>query len=597
MLQGTTLGSRTRQDNTAIVTTIMMMDRKITDNMDQAEKERRAGLVIQLWWAKYQVRKQKEMIAQIVREEEGEQQAKDDFKQTEPKSCFIFPEDNSLREVFKNLNEDGYFQFFIIVAIIISSITLAFEHPEDDPEATKADVLFVLDVLFTLLFIFEMTSKMIADGVCMAEASYLRDPWNQMDFCIVIVSAIGLLPFANDIKVLRVARTFRVLRPLRALRKFPQLAALTATLVNSLVPLGIVAVICFFVISIFAVLWIALQKGRVFRCSVDEDMDDHKHYFTYVECLAEGGEWVVAQQSYDNYFRSLLTLFEVMTLEDWQGVMYNSIDTTDIKALDAAGNWHEESYERQYRGTWWWGIMFLVFVMVGAFFFLNLIVGVVVNAFDLNEKMDATGLDREEALVRRQTWLITMASPIHAGGWYLKVRKPVCALITSVCWDMFMAAAIVGNVFCMAFEHSEQPESLTNFFYGVNVFFSLLFTFELMLKVIAYNPVRTFIDRWNVFDGVIVLVSLIELAIDALGTVNFPINPTVLRAFRVFRLTRLLKLVPHSEGLQAVFHTFLEALPVLTNVGLLLFMVFFIYAVLAVQIFSVRASPGAVKRP
>ena len=62
MLQGTTLGSRTRQDNTAIVTTIMMMDRKITDNMDQAEKERRAGLVIQLWWAKYQVRKQKEMI-------------------------------------------------------------------------------------------------------------------------------------------------------------------------------------------------------------------------------------------------------------------------------------------------------------------------------------------------------------------------------------------------------------------------------------------------------------------------------------------------------------------------------------------------------
>ena len=49
MLQGTTLGSRTRQDNTAIVTTIMMMDRKITDDMDRAEKERRAGLVIQLW--------------------------------------------------------------------------------------------------------------------------------------------------------------------------------------------------------------------------------------------------------------------------------------------------------------------------------------------------------------------------------------------------------------------------------------------------------------------------------------------------------------------------------------------------------------------
>ena len=55
-MQGTTLGSRTRQDNSAIVTTIMMMDRNITDGMAQAEKERRAGLVIQLWWAKFQVR-------------------------------------------------------------------------------------------------------------------------------------------------------------------------------------------------------------------------------------------------------------------------------------------------------------------------------------------------------------------------------------------------------------------------------------------------------------------------------------------------------------------------------------------------------------
>lgn len=84
-----------------------------------------------------------------------------------------------------------------------------------------------------------------------------------------------------------------------------------------------------------------------------------------------------------------------------------------------------------------------------------------------------------------------------------------------------------------------------------------------------------------------VFISLFELVIDIMGNdFPVPINPTVLRAFRVFRLTRLLKLVPHSEGLQAVFHTFLEALPVLTNVGMLLFLVFFIYAVLAVQLFS-----------
>lgn len=82
--------------------------------------------------------------------------------------------------------------------------------------------------------------------------------------------------------------------------------------------------------------------------------------------------------------------------------------------------------------------------------------------------------------------------------------------------------------------------------------FSLIFTIELLVKLIALHPFRCFMDGWNVFDGIIVAVSWVEIAVKVFSDDTIPINPTVLRSFRIFRLARLIKLVPHSEGLQAV---------------------------------------------
>jgi hypothetical protein len=90
----------------------------------------------------------------------------------------------------------------------------------------------------------------------------------------------------------------------------------------------------------------------------------------------------------------------------------------------------------------------------------------------------------------------------------------------------------------------------------IGLVFSIIFTVELLVKLIALHPLRCFMDRWNIFDGLIVTVSWVEVAVWAFGQDDLPINPTVLRSFRIFRLTRLIKLVPHSEGLQAVVRSF-----------------------------------------
>lgn len=558
----------------------------VTLNTDDPErKKENAALIIQREWAKYRIRTNKLASSSAV---EGEGEGED--VEWSDKAFNLFDKDHSLRVNCTTLSENPLFQGFVLLCIIVSSLCLAYEHPLDDPQSSKAQTLYVIDVVLTIIFFFEMCLAMVKKGLIQSAGCYLRNWWDVVDFLIVLVSIVGLFPSAKDLKALRVMRLFRILRPLRALRRFPQLCTITQALLGSLVPVTIVGAIAGFVTCMFAVVFVSLLKGRMYHCSVDEDVDAHADYTKFKDCLNHQGEWVNSDQNYDNVAWALLTLFEVMTMEDWQGVMYAAIDTT------AQPTGYQETYERAYRGTPAWGLFFMLFIIVGALFFLNLLVGVVVNAFDMADKMGETGQAKIEAKARQQTWMISMVSPIYVSTWYDSVRKPCHALMLSPAWDITVGVCIILNVFAMALDHAEQSDGFTDAIWDVNLFFTIIFTIELLVKVIALHPLRCFMDGWNVFDLFLVTTSLVEIGVDIFGSQLFPFSPSALRTFRIFRLTRIIKLVPHSEGLQAVFHTFIEALPVLINVGIMMTAVFFMYDVLAVNIFS-SVTPTGCRTP
>lgn len=74
--------------------------------------------------------------------------------------------------------------------------------------------------------------KIIAYGFVLVPGSYLRDPWNWLDFTVVLTSLLGILPQMNNISGLR---TFRIFRPLRSLSALPSMRILVSTLLTSLV--------------------------------------------------------------------------------------------------------------------------------------------------------------------------------------------------------------------------------------------------------------------------------------------------------------------------------------------------------------------------
>merc|ERR1711988_1241242 len=126
-------------------------------------------------------------------------------------------------------------------------------------------------------------------------------------------------------------------------------------------------------------------------------------------------------------------------------------------------------------------------------------------------------------------------------------------------------------------ETGQTPKILKDVVDGINVFFTYSFAVEMVIKLISYCGAY-FCDAWNVFDFIITTVSLFEMA------VPLPLNPTLIRIFRIFRLARLLRLSRKAKGPKTLMKTFTATLPSLGHVGFLLMIFFFMYAVLATQL-------------
>ena len=114
-----------------------------------------------------------------------------------------------------------------------------------------------------------------------------------------------------------------------------------------------------------------------------------------------------------------------------------------------------------------------------------------------------------------------------------------------------------------------------------NLCFSAIFAVEAALKLLAYFPRQYLEDRWNRFDALLVLGSAADVAMTLAETdVAAAGTPQLLRVIRVVRIARILRIVKSAARLRKLFYTLYLSLPSLANVGSLLFLLLFVYAVL-----------------
>jgi len=173
----------------------------------------------------------------------------------------------SLNETVTSIVDNHHFEAFILLCIICSCGMLIYEGPGLPENSPLAGPFYALELTFVAIFVLECILRILAKGLLFTNTGYLRDPWNQLDFMVVVLdvmttifSSLGLAPGR-----FRALRSFRALRPLRTLKRAPELRAVVeifSQCIPVIINLGLCTVAFYFV---FGVLNMSLFGGRFWR--------------------------------------------------------------------------------------------------------------------------------------------------------------------------------------------------------------------------------------------------------------------------------------------------------------------------------------------
>uniref|UniRef100_A0A670KD88 Voltage-dependent T-type calcium channel subunit alpha n=1 Tax=Podarcis muralis TaxID=64176 RepID=A0A670KD88_PODMU len=353
---------------------------------------------------------------------------------------------------------------FYMMVILLNCVTLGMYQPCDDMDclSNRCKILQVFDDFIFIFFAMEMVFKMVALGI-FGKKCYLGDTWNRLDFFIVMA---GMVEYSLDLQNINLSaiRTVRVLRPLKAINRVPSMRILVNLLLDTLPMLGNVLLLCFFVFFIFGIigvqLWAGLLRNRCnitlplyyqpeeddekpFICSLSGDngimgcheipplkerghvccldKDDYYYYTSvrqefnvsgmcvnwnqyYNECRTGNTNPHKGAINFDNIGYAWIVIFQVITLEGWVEIMYYVMDAHSFYNF----------------------IYFILLIIVGSFFMINLCLVVIATQFSETKQREHQLMQEQRA---RYLSSSTVASYMEPGDCYEEIFQYVCHIV------------------------------------------------------------------------------------------------------------------------------------------------------------------------
>ncbi|XP_043276722.1 voltage-dependent calcium channel type A subunit alpha-1 isoform X12 [Venturia canescens] len=521
----------------------------------------------------------------------SEEKKQDDEDDTGPKpilpysSMFILSPTNPVRRGAHWVVNLRYFDFFIMVVISLSSIALATEDPVDD-DSPRNKILNYFDFAFTGVFTIEMILKVIDLGIILHPGSYLREFWNVMDAVVVICAAVSMgfdiiggeaSTAGQNLSTIKSLRVLRVLRPLKTIKRVPKLKAVFDCVVNSLKNVINILIVYILFQFIFAVIAVQLFNGKFFYCNDESKFtfeDCQGEFFSYEDDsflpIPKKRKWQPQCFHYDNVMAAMLTLFAVQTGEGWPQILQHSMDATH----EDRGPIHNFRIEMS--------IFYIVYFIVFPFFFVNIFVALIIITFQ--EQGEAELQDGEIDKNQKSCIDFTLgARPLER---YMpnkrnSVKYKIWRIVVSTPFEYFIMILIVLNTLLLMMKYHQQSEVYKKTLKYCNWCFTGMFSIECVLKIAAFGPKNFFKDPWNTFDFITVIGSIVDALVVEFGE-NF-INVGFLR---LFRAARLIKLLRQGYTIRILLWTFVQSFKALPYVCLLIAMLFFIYAIIGMQVFG-----------
>ncbi|CAH2099004.1 unnamed protein product [Euphydryas editha] len=542
-------------------------------------------------------------------------------------SFFIFSKDNRFRVFCYKMSSSSTFGNIILVCIMLSSAMLAAEDPLDAAQKGFRNwLLSQFDIFFTGIFTLELFLKLVTYGLILHQGAFLRSAFNVLDMLVVCVSLISMSFKSGSISVVKILRVFRVLRPLRAINRAKGLKHVVQCVIVAIKTIGnillvtsllqfmfavmgvqmfkyvvkcvIVAIktignimlVTYLLQFMFAVVGVQLFKGKFFRCNDISKMTKEECQGTYLvfenrNYVVRDREWKRNDFHFDNVMKGMLTLFTVSTFEGWPGLLYVSIDSnaedrgpiTNFRPIVAA--------------------YYIIYIIIIAFFMVNIFVGFVIVTFQNEGEQEYKNceLDKNQ---RNCIEFALKAKPIRRYIPKHRIQYKVWWFVTSQPFEYAIFVLIMINTITLAMKYHNQPHEYSKALDMLNMIFTAVFALEFIFKLAAFRFKNYFGDAWNTFDFIIVLGSIIDIVVSQVNELKnqgsgLPRAHVVkessipsINFFRLFRVMRLVKLLSRGEGIRTLLWTFIKSFQALPYVALLILMLFFIYAVVGMQVFG-----------
>ena len=511
----------------------------------------------------------------------------------------------ALRKLVARAVNWPWFQHLVVLVIGWSSINLAMDHPHNsvcntlpatDPANCHALVsyLSVADTVVTAFFLVEAAGEVFSRGLFKGPRAYLRR-WRLLDALVVAISVASLAASSTQVRSLRALRAFRALRALRLVARFPALRLVMDALVASLARLQDTAIMLLIVSFIFAVFGMQIFRGSMFFCN-DADVPSlgacvgsfnvtgdacgmqptpAAEMACRLDPLGAPFPRVVMRQPqhFDSIGRALLTVFELVSGENWPTFMtygtdgrYHDTPVRDHKVIAA--------------------LYYLLSQLVLNMTLVEVFAGVIVSTYMVLKKTrDGTAL----LTPTQWAWVASMRTVLSTSPWptikpaeasvpiLTVARRKAFNLLYSRGWRVFMVATLVVNTVTLLMHSFNAAPGLVAAVEGVNAACTAVYGIESLGRVAVLGP-----QQWIGQPGNLVLAALaVGSAMSAwvrTGTVG-----TILGLFRVVRVFRLAELL---HPVRRMARTIILSLPAFFNVLVTLSIIIFIYANVGTNMFA-----------
>ncbi|XP_030426072.1 voltage-dependent L-type calcium channel subunit alpha-1D isoform X4 [Gopherus evgoodei] len=497
----------------------------------------------------------------------------------EGSAFFIFSSTNPIRVGCHRLINHHIFTNLILVFIMLSSVSLAAEDPIRS-HSFRNNILGYFDYAFTAIFTVEILLKMTAFGAFLHKGSFCRNYFNLLDLLVVGVSLVSFGIQSSAISVVKILRVLRVLRPLRAINRAKGLKHVVQCVFVAIRTIGNIMIVTTLLQFMFACIGVQLFKGKFYRCTDEakQNPEDCRGIFIVYKDgdvdnpMVRERVWQNSDFNFDNVLSAMMALFTVSTFEGWPALLYKAIDS-NAENIGPVYNYRVEI-----------SIFFIIYIIIIAFFMMNIFVGFVIVTFQEQGEQEYKNceLDKnqrqcvEYALKARPLRRYIPKNPYQYKFWYM---------VNSTGFEYIMFVLIMLNTLCLAMQHYGQSKLFNDAMDILNMVFTGVFTVEMVLKLIAFKPKGYFSDAWNAFDSLIVIGSIVDVVLSEADNSEDSARISI-TFFRLFRVMRLVKLLSRGEGIRTLLWTFIKSFQALPYVALLIAMLFFIYAVIGMQVFG-----------